>query len=130
MIIYKSDKTFTKKQVTFLFEAVKWESAKYPEKLFNSLIASETVLSAWHDDYLIGIMSAVSDLNMNVFFPYLLIHPDYQGKGIGKSLVKLMLQEYKEAYRKILVCDESKISFYKKCGFSLKENEFPMMVIS
>ena len=37
-------------------------------------------------------MSAISDGGMNVYFPYLLIDPEYHGKGLGKITVEKMLE--------------------------------------
>lgn len=129
MIIYKSEKLFTKEQITQLFLSVDWESAKFPQKLYTAVISSETVVSAWHDATLIGLMTAISDTEMNVFFPYLLIHPNYQHKGIGGNLIQYMLKRYTDTFRKILICSNGNVAFYTKYGFLEKSEDQPMMII-
>ena len=128
MIIYRDDKCFTARQAEELFLSVDWESGKYPEKLYNALLHSETVISANSPDVpLAGLMTAVSDGGMNVYFPYLLVHPQMQHREIGRTLVKLMLSRYRTCYRKILVCPDRKIPFYRSVGLDKAEEQTAMM---
>lgn len=112
-----------------LFSAVKWESAQYPAQLSAAIGTSETVLTAWEGDRLCGLMTAISDGEMNVFFPYLLLRPDTQGKGVGRTLVTQMLARYQTCYRKVLVCSADKAGFYEKCGLTCMTDQRPMMRI-
>lgn len=57
----------------------------------------------------------------------IVVHPDYQGKGIGKLLFRTLLQEielkHPEIMRVELITRESNkraIEFYKKLGFSIE----------
>lgn len=129
MITLSFDKNFSESEISELFKSVEWESANYPNKLFNALKNSETVISLHENEKLIGLMSAVSDGGMNVYFPYLLINPEYQGKGFGKMLTKKMLEKYSKFYRKILICSNEKIPFYEKCGMTSCKDQCPMMKI-
>ena len=114
---YRTTKIFTKKQLEKLFISVKWNSGKYPKKLKKAMKNSDTVISAWDNGKLVGLMSAISDGSMNVFFPYLLFKPQYQGLGIGKTILVKMLNKYKNYYRKSLYCNFDKLNFYEKFGF-------------
>ncbi len=129
MIFYTNERNFSKNQIYKLFKSADWESADYPEKLFNAVSHSETVISAWDDEKFIGIMTAVSDGDMNVFFPYLLIDKAYRGQGVGRTIVSIMLRRYSSFYRKVLVCDIEKTGFYEKNGFVCEVNQRPMMKI-
>ena len=130
MIFLKHDKSFTHEEITELFQSVDWESANYPDKLFKALQNSEKVLCLYDNSRLAGLMSAISDGGMNVYFPYLLIHPDYQGKGLGKMLAYEMLDIYSDFYRKILICSNEKTEFYSKCGMIVQDDQSPMMKIN
>ena len=130
MVHYKYIKVIDIKKISELFESVEWESAKYPEKLKKSIESSDLVLTAWENARLIGLMTAISDGGMNVYFPYLLINPEYHGKGIGRELVRRMLTKYNGYYRKILACNADKAPFYEKCGFKCCDDQRPMMIIS
>lgn len=130
MINLSYNKNFTENEILKLFKSVEWESANYPEKLFKALKNSETVITVYDESKLIGLMSAISDGGMNVYFPYLLINPEYHKKGLGKILVNEMLKKYGDFYRKILICGNDKAMFYKKCGMDVPEDQLPMIKIN
>jgi GNAT superfamily N-acetyltransferase len=52
---------------------------------------------------LVGLINSLSDDVMMVYFHYLLVRPEYQGIEIGKELVKLMLEEYEDFARKVVI---------------------------
>ena len=66
---------------------------------------------------LVGIANAISDGHLVVYYPHFLIHPDYQGKGIGKKIMEAMQNIYGNFHQQMLMADEKAIGFYKKCGF-------------
>jgi len=89
---------------------------------------ADKVISAWDSGKLVGIMHAISDGVMTAYFQYLLVHPDYQARGIGRTLVNTMLDAYRNCARKVLISYDKDIDFYKKCGFSVGAGKTPMFV--
>ena len=65
---------------------------------------------------------------LNVYFPYLLVRPEYQGTGIGKRLVALMLDNYKGVARKSLIAFDEQVKFYERCGFRVGTATSPMFI--
>ena len=106
-----------KDEIIHLYKANRWSSADKPDELYNALLHSHTLLSAWDGSKLVGIANAISDGYLVVYYPHMLVHPDYQGKGIGTSLMKIMLKKYSKFHQQMLVADGKAIDFYKKCGF-------------
>ena len=51
------------------------------------------------------------------FYSHLLVHPDYQGRGIGKMIVEKMQETYGHFHMQMLTADGKAIDFYKKLGF-------------
>ncbi|MEL6721124.1 MAG: GNAT family N-acetyltransferase, partial [Bacteroidota bacterium] len=49
--------------------------------------------------------------------PHLLVHPSFQGRGIGKLIMQTFQQKYANFHQQILVANEAAIPFYKSCGF-------------
>ena len=123
MLIYTEEKKFTKEQIQQLFLAVNWVSGKYPERLYKALMNSSTVLTVWDDEKLVGLTRVLDDTEMLAQIHYVLVHPDYQGKGIADS----MIERIKEKYRNFLYIegmpeDKANVPFYVKHGFSVMEN--------
>ncbi|HOA79434.1 MAG TPA: GNAT family N-acetyltransferase, partial [Defluviitaleaceae bacterium] len=88
-IEYKNIKDFEVEQLRDLFLSVKWDSGNYPEKLKVAMKNSSSVYSAWDGDKLVGLVNCLSDGIMTAYIHFLLVHPDYQSKGIGKKLMSL-----------------------------------------
>jgi len=127
-IRYSQNKEFTTGALQDLFTSVAWTSGFYPEKLQIAMRNSHTVISAWHQGQLVGLMNALSDGIMTAYFHYLLVHPDFQKLGIGQELVARMLEQYEDVARKVLIADESETSFFSKCGFELGIGKNPLYV--
>lgn len=75
------------------------------------------MVTAWHNTRLVGLGNALSDGFLVVYYPHFLVHPDYQGKGIGKRILEKLQEKYGEFHQQILVADGQSIDFYEKCGF-------------
>jgi GNAT superfamily N-acetyltransferase len=67
---------------------------------------------------------------MTAYVHYLLVNPKYQGKGIGRELLRLIYEKYKDYLRIVLVAHDDAIEFYKKCGLTLGEGKSPMFITS
>ena len=87
-IEFTEEKRFNKKQVEDLFLSVGWVSGKYPQKLYRALMNSETVISAWCGDELVGLIRAIDDGAMVAFLHYALVKPEYQGRGIAGEFLR------------------------------------------
>ena len=129
-ITYKDIKTFTPKELQTLFLSVEWSSGNYPEKLTLAMQNSATVFTAWNDNELVGLINALDDGSMTAYVHYLLVNPAYHGKGIGKHLVSLIKEKYKDYLRIVLVAYDKEIDFYKSCGFARGEQASPMFITS
>lgn len=100
-----------------LYKANEWSSAEKPVQLYRALLNSHSLVTAWHDEQLVGLGNALSDGHLVVYYPHLLVHPDYHGKGIGKLILMRFQKKYGDFHQQILVADGKAIEFYKKCGF-------------
>lgn len=116
------------KQIIDLYKANKWSSADKPIELHNALLNSHSLVSAWSGDHLVGLGNAISDGYLVVYYPHLLIHPDYQGKGIGKMIVDKMQEKYGHFHMQMLTTDGKAIDFYQKVGFVRAGETEPMWI--
>ncbi len=111
-----------------LYKANNWSSAKKPTELYNALINSHALITAWKEKELIGLGNAISDGYLVVYYPHLLIHPNYQGKGIGKMIMGRMQEKYKDFHMQMLTADAKALEFYHKIGFEKAGNTQPMWI--
>ncbi len=118
MSIYlREDVNIDKAAIVALYKALHWSSADKPELLYKALIHSHSLVSAWQGEQLVGLGNALSDGYLVVYYPHLLVHPAYQGKGIGKMIMGKLSEKYSHFHQQILVSDGQTIDFYHKCGF-------------
>ena len=127
-IQYKQTKDFTEKELKDLFLSVNWSSGNYPDKLVIAMRNSSSVFTAWDGEKLVGLINVLDDGIMTVYVHYLLIMPEYQHLGIGKKLVKMVSENYKDYLRIVLIAYEKEVGFYKHCGFEVGEEKFPMFI--
>ena len=123
MLKYAEEKFFTKEQVQELFLSVNWVSGNYPERLYKALMNSSTVLTAWDDEKLVGLVRVLDDTEMLAQIHYVLVHPDYQGRGIAGKMLEHIKEKYKDfLYLEAMPEDKSNVAFYQKHGFTVMEN--------
>ncbi|MBX2870770.1 MAG: GNAT family N-acetyltransferase [Saprospiraceae bacterium] len=111
-----------------LYKSVDWSSANKPDKLYQALLNSHTLLTAWDGDRLIGLGNALSDGFLVVYYAHLVVHPNYQGKGVGRMIVNRFQEKYGDFHQQILVADGGSINFYQKCGFERAGQTEPMWI--
>ena len=125
-IIYKDIHDFKSKDLKDLFLSVDWSSGNYPDKLVSAMKNYETVYSAWDNDKLVGLISVMDDGVMTAYIHYLLVNPDYQRFGIGRKLIGMTKEKYKDYLKIVLIAYDSALGFYNSCGFEISEDATPM----
>ena len=75
------------------------------------------VYSAWEESRPVGLLAAMDDGEMTAYIHYLLVHPDFQGRGIGRQLLRMALERYRGYTRVVLHAEGKASSFYSALGF-------------
>ncbi|MBR0404590.1 MAG: GNAT family N-acetyltransferase [Eggerthellaceae bacterium] len=119
---------FDQDQLQDLFLSVEWSSGHYPERLVAAMRGFEAVYSAWDGDLLVGLICAMDDASMTAYVHYLLVRPEYHGKGIGKELVRRVKDRYADFLRIVVVAYDSEVGFYENCGFEKAADASPMFI--
>lgn len=115
-------------EVIALYRSNQWSSADKPEQLMSALRGSHTLVTARVDGELVGLGNAISDGSLVVYYPHLLVHPDYQGKGVGRKIVEAMQEVYRDFHQQMLTADGKAIEFYKSVGFKRAGKTEPMWI--
>src|SRR5258705_9477542 len=124
-IQYSERRDLPLENVLALYRANEWSSAEKPELLHRALLASHSLVTAWDDSKLVGLGNAISDGHLVVYYPHLLVLPEYQGRGIGTCLMQILMVRYDGFH---LVADGRAIEFYRKCGFERAGKTEPMWI--
>jgi GNAT superfamily N-acetyltransferase len=114
--------------VLALYRANEWSSAQKPDLLLPALLASHSLVTAWDGDRLVGLGNAISDGHLVVYYPHLLVLPEYQGRGIGTELMRRLMARYQGFHQHMLVADGRALDFYRKCGFERAGQTEPMWI--
>lgn len=127
-IDYRSTKALPTMDVVHLYEANGWSSARKPELLLRALSNSETLVSAWDSCKLVGLGNAISDGFLVVYYPHLLVLPDYRGRGVGSEILRRLRCLYKHFHQHVIIAEAGAVEFYRSEGFSRAGNTVPMWI--
>ena len=127
-IQYRNTPELPLKSVLALYHANNWSAAGKPELLYKALLASHSLVTAWDGDRLVGLGNALSDGHLVVYYPHMLVLPEYQGRGIGTRLMQLLMSRYAGFHPQILVADGRAIDFYRRFGFKRAGKTEPMWI--
>ena len=117
-IVYKANEGVAAKQIADLRQAVGWnrmESAYMDERM-----VSYCHIACYADNQLIGYVDSVSNTVTDAYIQDVMVHPVWQGKGIGTELMNRMIARLKEnkIYMISIIYGETKLAaFYKRFGF-------------
>lgn len=125
---YRDQVELPRDQVLNLYSQCEWSSAEKPDALLCALSNSQTVVSAWHQNSLIGLGNALSDQALVVYYAHLLVLPSYQNMGVGREIMKRLQSRYVDFHQQILLAIDSAAPFYEKLGFKHSQGVRPMWI--
>ena len=116
-MIYEYNKTVSVKALADLREFVGWN--RMEREYENPHFMSYYHIAVYEDKELIGFVDCVSNGVTDAYIQDLMVHPDYQGKGIGTDLMNKMIAylKQKHIYMISVVFEEKLKSFYERFGF-------------
>ena len=114
-----------------LFESTGWNN-KYllsKEEIYSTLSKSFFNVSVYHLGKLVGFGRVISDGILHAMIYEMIIYPEYQGKGIGKEILNLLVKRCQASnIRDIqLFCAKGKRKFYEEFGFVVRPDDGPGM---
>lgn len=121
-IFFSTDRDIDLYELEELCDAVGW-SRRPLRKVKKALQYSFLVVSMWEQRgpkrRLIGFSRATSDHAFNATLWDVVVHPDYQGKGFGKALMKQVIKKLRseDISNITLFADPHVVDFYRGLGF-------------
>jgi ribosomal protein S18 acetylase RimI-like enzyme len=86
------------------------------DKLRRAFENSPVVCYVLDGGRLIGASRAITDGEYHAVIYDVAIHPEYQGRGIGRQMMEALMERL-PVWRMMLVCEEDRVGFYRKLGF-------------
>lgn len=106
--------------VLHLYQAVGWTNyTNQPQMLAQALSHSLAIYLARDGEKIVGLVRLIGDGFSSVFVQDLIVLPTYQRQGIGSTLMKQALSDYKDAYQIQLATEQTEktLGFYRSLGF-------------
>lgn len=105
-----------------------WAKDRTLQGLKTAIAHSEPVVSVWDRKRMIGFARATSDGVYRATIWDVVIHPDYQGAGLGRKLVQTVLAHpHIHQVERVYLMTTHEQAFYERIGF--QENQTTTMVI-
>lgn len=105
-----------------------WARDRPLEDLAVAITHSNPVVSMWDGDRLVGCARATSDGIYRATIWDVVVHPDYQGAGLGRKLVETLLShDLMKNVERVYLMTTKQQNFYKRIGF--EENKTTTMVL-
>jgi len=127
-IQFQETRDLSLEKVLSLYNSVGWSSAEKPEALYKGLLNSHSLVTAWCGDQLIGLANTLSDGHLVVYYSHVLVHPEFQGRGIATRLMQLLMAHYQGFHQHVVIADGRAIDFFRKCGFTRAGNTESMWI--
>ncbi len=106
-----------------------WAQTRRVEDLAVAIANSEPVVSVWDQDRLIGFARAISDGVYRATIWDVLIHPDYQGSGLGRKLVDTVLSHpCISQVERVYLMTTYQQGFYTRIGFQCSNPQTTMVL--
>ena len=121
-IFFSTDRDIDLYELEELCDAVGW-SRRPLRKVKKAIQHSFLVVSMWEQRgvqrRLIGFARATSDHAFNATLWDVVVHPDFQGKGFGKALMKHVIKKLRseDISNITLFADPQVVDFYRNLGF-------------
>lgn len=111
-----------------LSEVFKSSGIKRPSDDLNRLQRmienSDILVTAWDNNRLIGVARAITDFSYCCYLSDLAVNKDYQNKGIGRELIRIVQEQIGEEVALLLLSSPIAMEYYPKIGFEKVENGF------
>lgn len=105
-----------------------WAKDRKLEDLAIAVANSEPVISVWDGEKMIGFARATSDGIYRAAIWDVIVHPDYQGAGLGRKLIHTVLSHPNlSRVERIYLTTTHQQSFYERIGF--EQNSSTTMVL-
>ncbi|WP_151527019.1 GNAT family N-acetyltransferase [Serinicoccus kebangsaanensis] len=120
-ILISDDDRPRRDELLALYDAVGWSAyTTDPETLEAAVAGSTRVVTARYGGELLGLARVVSDGASIAYLQDVLVRPELQREGVGRSLVHAALEPFSSCRQKVLLTDDEprQRAFYESLGWT------------
>lgn len=121
MIRYEVDGPVPLQGLLELYKALGWKVWQLPDRVARAQAAPNKHVAVWDGERLIGYARLITDGEFCLFLHEILLFPEYQGKGHGAAMMRLILAGLEHVQNKVLLSDLGNEEFYRRFGFTVVE---------
>lgn len=88
-----------------------------PDIFEGMLKHANLLITAWHNDRLVGIARSLTDFHYVAYLSDLAVDADYQRQGIGRQLIVETRQRLQPECKVVLIAAPAANDYYPKLGF-------------
>jgi len=105
-------------QLQALYRHAPWAKGRDLDGIKRMLDNTDYVFSAWDGPRVIGFARVLTDRVYRATLWDVIVHPDYQGQGVGEALIKTILSHpVLSKVEKFWLNTRDKQAFYERFGF-------------
>jgi len=93
-----------------------WPDPPSPATHLRLLHGSDVVVLALDGDRVVGFVTAITDGVLSAYIPLLEVLPEHRGQGIGRELIRLLMDRLAGLYMVDASCDTDLVAFYEQFG--------------
>ncbi|MBV6323295.1 GNAT family N-acetyltransferase [Duganella violaceipulchra] len=113
-----------------LYDTTGWGPLDRRDEFYEATLrGSWASFAAYDADQLVGFARVISDGKLHAFITEMIVHPEYQRRGLGEELINTLVARCRAAgINDIqLFCAKGKADFYVHCGFAKRPDDAPGM---
>ena len=111
------------RRVVSLFVTINWKT-RFEEEIKNAFGLSSTTIFVYEKEKLIGFGRTISDGRYYAMLADIVVDPDYQGRGIGKQIVKQLNDQLQGYHFVNLSAAPGADKFYKSLGWKKQKTAY------
>lgn len=85
---------------------------------------SNLIISAWHDDKLVGVARSLTDFCYCCYLSDLAVRKEYQHRGIGKEMISITKEKIGDQCMLLLLSAPDAMGYYPRLNFEKIANGF------
>lgn len=104
-------------ELVALYASVGDQRHRFPRMVKGGWQHSDLAVAVRVDGRLVGMSRGITDRATTLFVCDVMVHPEFQGQGLGTELMRRLVEPFKDIYQIVLLTDPQTLPFYTRLGY-------------